>query len=147
MLLLLQQFSRGPATFVQDAAVRLESSQDCVRQMAAEYQARRDLVVRSLQGIPGIRPLIPGGGLFVMADLREVLGIGVAVGRAANHGRFTSDDVRRYLLEKHGLVVIHGSAYGPSGEGLLRISFAAGGKRSTADWNCPGRRIPVASGT
>ena len=120
MLLLLQQFSRGPATFVQDAAIcALEASQDAVHQMAAEYQSRRDQVIRALQGIPGIRPLIPDGGLFVMADLRQLQG-------DLARSRFTSDDVRRFLLEKHGLVVIHGSAYGPTGEGLLRISFAAG---------------------
>ena len=130
MLLLLQQFSRGPATFVQDAAVcALESSQDCVRQMAAEYQARRDTVIRALDGIPGIRPLVPGGGLFVMVDLRALQGdSGVAVGRAASHFHATSDDVRRYLLDEHGLVVIHGSAYGDGGEGMLRVSFAAGGE-------------------
>jgi len=122
MLLLLQQFSRGPATFVQDAAVcALESSQDCVRQMAAEYQGRRDQVVAALRDIPGIRPLIPDGGLFVMVDLRELAGNPASP-------RFTSDDVRQYLLEQHGVVVIHGGAYGAGGEGLLRVSFAAGGQ-------------------
>ena len=30
-------------------------------------------------------------------------------------------------LEEAGVVVIHGSAFGPGGEGTLRISFAAGG--------------------
>jgi len=118
MLLLLQQFSRGPATFVQDAAVcALESSQDCVRQMAAEYQARRDQVLRALDDIPGVKALVPDGGLFVMVDLRA------SIGEAS-----TSDDVRRFLLLEHGVVVIHGSAYGPGGEGLLRVSFAAGGE-------------------
>jgi aspartate/methionine/tyrosine aminotransferase len=159
MLLLLQQFSRGPATFVQDAAVcALESSQDSVHQMAAEYQARRDQVVSALEGLPGIRPLIPDGGLFVMADLRDALAgwappttsdVGCVVrsgthriplplgegGRRPGEGMpvapSPSDSVRRFLLEKHGLVVIHGSAYGPSGEGLLRISFAAGGDTLT----------------
>jgi aspartate/methionine/tyrosine aminotransferase len=121
MFLLLQQFSRGAATFVQDAAISaLESDQDCVTTMRAEYQARRDSVVQSLRSIPGICPLIPDGGLFVMVDLREAL--------ARNSQRqFTSDDARRFLLEKHGVVVIHGSAYGFAGEGFLRVSFAAGG--------------------
>jgi aspartate/methionine/tyrosine aminotransferase len=106
---------------VQDAAVcALESNQDCVMQVATEYQARRDLIVRSLQGVPGIRPLAPDGGLFVMVDVREAL--------ATNSQRqLTSDDVRRFLLEKHGAVVMHGSAYGVAGEGFLRVSFAAGG--------------------
>jgi aspartate aminotransferase len=122
MLLLLQQFSRGPATFVQDAAVcALESNQDFIQPMAAEYRARRDLVVRHLQGIPGIQPLVPDGGLFVMVDLRPLMADSESL-------HFTSDTIRRFLLEKHGVVVIHGSAYGPNGEGLLRVSFAAGGQ-------------------
>jgi aspartate aminotransferase len=114
MLLLWQQSSRGPATFVQDAAVcALTDCQAYAREMAAEYQRRRDLVLAALQGIPGVTPLVPEGGLFVMVDVRGL-------------GR-TSDDVRRHLLHEAGVVVIHGAAYGPGGEGTLRVSFAAGG--------------------
>ena len=36
--------------------VCLASSQQCVRQMAAEYQERRDRVVSRLSGIPGVEP-------------------------------------------------------------------------------------------
>jgi aspartate aminotransferase len=114
MALVLQQSSRGPATFVQDAAAcALRSDQSCVRARAAEYQGRRDRVIERLQGIPGVVPLVPEGGLFVMADVR---GLGM-----------TSNDVRTLLLREAGVVVIHGAAYGPGGEGTLRISFAAGG--------------------
>src|SRR5205823_9468240 len=71
MFLVLQQSSRGPATFVQDAAAcALRSDQECVGRMAAEYQARRDLVVERLRGLPGVEPLLPEGGLFVMVDVR-----------------------------------------------------------------------------
>ena len=71
MLLVLQQSSRGPATFVQDAAAcALTSDQECTRQMAAEYQGRRDRVVERLRGIPAVEPLVPEGGLFVMVDIR-----------------------------------------------------------------------------
>jgi aspartate aminotransferase len=115
MFLILQQSSRGPATFVQDAATcALSSDQECVRRMAAEYQERRDRVVERLRDIPGVEPLVPEGGLFVMADIR-------GLGRP-------SEDVSRYLMRDAGVVVLHGSAYGPGGEGLLRISFAAGGE-------------------
>jgi aspartate/methionine/tyrosine aminotransferase len=115
MLLVLQQFSRGPATFVQDAAVcALRSDQDGVRRMTAEYQARRDRVLDRLRGIPGVVPLVPQGGLFVMVDVR---GLGLP-----------SDEVRRFLLREVGVVVIHGAAYGAGGEGTLRVSFAAGGE-------------------
>jgi len=115
MLLVLQQSSRGPATFVQDAAAcALTADQDCVRQMTMEYQARRDRVVERLRGIPGVEPMSCEGGLFVMLDVRE-LGI-------------PSDEVRRFLLREAGVVVLHGAAYGPGGEGTLRVSFAAGGE-------------------
>jgi aspartate aminotransferase len=115
MLLVLQQFSRGPATFVQDAAAAaLLGDQACMRQMAAEYQGRRDRVLGRLADIPGVQTLAPEGGLFVMVDVRQ-LGA-------------SSDEVRRYLLREAGVVVIHGAAYGAGGEGTLRVSFAAGGE-------------------
>jgi aspartate/methionine/tyrosine aminotransferase len=115
MTLIWQQFSRGPAMFVQDAAATaLRGDQTYVRTMAAEYQDRRDSVLRALNGIKGVVPLVPQGGLFVMLDIR---GLGLP-----------SDIVRRRLLEDDGVVVIHGSAYGEAGEGTLRVSFAGGGK-------------------
>jgi aspartate aminotransferase len=115
MLLVLQQSSRGPATFVQDAAAcALSSDQDCARQMALAYQARRDLVLERLSGIPRVEPIVPEGGLFVMVDVRALA--------------LPSDEVRRFLLHDAGVVVLHGAAYGPGGEGTLRVSFAAGGE-------------------
>src|SRR5262249_28391951 len=114
MLLVLQQSSRGPATFVQDAAAcALRGDQSGVRAMAAELQGRRDRVVAALQGIPGVQALVPEGGLFVMADVRRL-------------GR-PSDEVRRFLLHEAAVAVVHGSAFGAAGEGTLRVSFAAGG--------------------
>jgi aspartate/methionine/tyrosine aminotransferase len=115
MYLVLQQSSRGAATFVQDAATcALTSDQECVRRMTAEYQARRDRVVDRLRGIPGVEPLVPEGGLFVMVDIR---GLGKP-----------SEEVSRFLLRDVGVVVLAGAAYGPGGEGTLRVSFAAGGE-------------------
>src|SRR5262249_29116343 len=115
MTLVLQQSSRGAATFVQDAAeCALRSDQSCVSRMVEEYQARRGLVLDRLRGIACVEALSPEGGLFVMVDIRRL-------------GR-SSDEVRRSLLHEAGVVVIHGAAYGPGGEGTLRVSFAAGGK-------------------
>jgi aspartate aminotransferase len=110
MLLILQQSSRGPATFVQDAAaVALTGPQDCVATMLAEYGRRRDLVLSSLPNV-----LAPEGGFFAMLDLR-------ATGEP-------SDAIRKRLLTEFGIVVVHGAAYGPGGEGTLRVSFASGGE-------------------
>jgi len=124
MLLVLQQYSRGPATFVQHAAAAaLRGDQTCVRAMAAEYQERRDRVVAALRGLPSspgaddksplVQPIVPEGGLFVMLDVHGLM--------------LPAEEVRRLLLHEAGVVVIDGSAYGPGGNGTLRVSFAAGG--------------------
>jgi aspartate/methionine/tyrosine aminotransferase len=115
MLLVLQQSSRGPATFVQDAAAEaLTGPQECVAEMRAEYARRREEVLDRLAGIPGVRALAPEGGFFAMVDISEL--------------RLPSDQARRRLLREAGVVVVHGAAYGPGGEGTLRVSFASGGE-------------------
>ena len=114
MFLVLQQSSRGPATFIQDAAAAaLTGPQEPVLAMQREYAARRAQVLAALRDIPDVRVLPPEGGFFAMVDVR-------ATGR-------TSNEVRLHLLERHGVVVAHGSAYGPGGEGTLRVAFASGG--------------------
>lgn len=114
MFLVLQQSSRGPATFIQDAAAEaLAGPQECVGQIRDEYARRRQQVLTQLDGISGVRILPPEGGFFAIADARA-LGI-------------PSNEIRKKLLHDYGVVVVHGSAYGPGGEGTLRVSFASGG--------------------
>jgi aspartate/methionine/tyrosine aminotransferase len=109
MFMVLAQSSRGPATFIQDAAaLALSGSQECVATMRAEYTRRRAEVLQA-----GIPMLAPEGGFFAMADVR---GFGE-----------TSNQIRKRLLREQGVVVVHGAAYGPAGEGTLRVSFASGG--------------------
>jgi aspartate aminotransferase len=114
MFLVLQQSSRGPATFIQDAAAdALTGPQDSVAEMRREYARRRSHVLEALSGIPRVRPLPPEGGFFVMVDVREI--------------GLPSDEIRRRLLEQDGVAVVHGAAYGAGAEGTLRVSFASGG--------------------
>jgi len=114
MFLSLQQASRGPATFIQDAAaVALTGPQSCVEEMRAEYARRRTQVLTALAGLPRVAVLAPEGGFFAMVDARST---GVP-----------SEQIRRRLLDEAGVAVIHGAAYGPAGEGTLRVSFASGG--------------------
>jgi len=116
MFMVLAQSSRGPATFIQDAAAEaLGGSQACVGEMRAEYTKRREQVIASLAGIPGVTVLPPEGGFFAMLDVR---GIGLP-----------SNEIRVRLMQEHGVVVVHGAAYGPAGEGTLRVSFASGGAK------------------
>ena len=110
MLLVLAQSSRGPATFIQDAAAEaLTGPQDCVATMRQEYARRRAQVIERLPGV-----IEPEGGFFAMVDVRQ--------------SGIPSNDIRQRLMREHGVVVAHGSAYGPGGEGTLRVSFASGGE-------------------
>ena len=115
MYLVLQQSSRGPATFVQDAGVAaLNGGEECITAMREEYAARRQRVAEILSGLRNVKVLLPEGGFFAMVDVHE-LGV-------------SSDEIRRRLLTEFGVVVVHGAAYGPSAEGMLRVSFASGGQ-------------------
>ncbi len=114
-VLMLAQSSRGPATFIQDAAAAaLSGPQDCVTEMREEYSQRRERVLARLAGIPNVAMLPPEGGFFAMADVREL--------------NMPSNEIRQRLMRDHGVVVVHGAAYGPGGEGTLRVSFASGGE-------------------
>jgi aspartate/methionine/tyrosine aminotransferase len=120
MFLALQQSSRGPATFVQDAAATAltsSQSQECVDRMRDEYARRRQLILSSLAGIPGVRVLPPEGGFFAMLDVRQKT--------------VSSEEIRRRLLHDTGVAVVDGAAYGPGGEGTLRVSFGSGGDTLT----------------
>jgi aspartate/methionine/tyrosine aminotransferase len=119
MFLVLQQSSRGPATFVQDAArVALTTSQAPVDEMRREYARRRQQVLKEMAGLPGVRAIPPEGGFFAMVDVR---GVGIP-----------SNDLRRTLLCDAGVAVVHGAAFGQVGEGTLRVSFASGGDQLTS---------------
>lgn len=113
MLLVLAQSSRGPATFIQDAAAEaLTASQACVETMRQEYTRRRAQIMAQLNNV-----IAPEGGFFAMVDVRQ--------------SGIPSNEIRQRLMVDHGVVVVHGAAYGPGGEGTLRVSFASGGENLT----------------
>ena len=123
MYLILAQSSRGPATFIQDAAAEaLTGPQDCVATMLVEYSRRRNLV---LSTIP--EAMAPEGGFFAMLDLR--------------HWGMPSNLIRQRLMQEFGVVTVHGAAYGQRGEGTLRVSFASGGDISRSWASSIGRRL------
>jgi arginine:pyruvate transaminase len=100
----------GLPDFVQNAAqVALDKDLPEVTLMREEYRQRRDLVCARLSGCPGIRPIKPDGGMFVMVDVRQT-------GLAAQ-------DFAERLLEVYGVSVLAGEAFGPSAAGHIRIGL------------------------
>lgn len=83
-----------------------------VDRMRAIYRQRRDHLVAALTGVPGLRPLTPDAGMFLMVD---VTGTGLSSG-----------DFARGLLRAVGVSVLDASAFGASAVGHVRISFTLG---------------------
>ncbi len=99
-------------SFVQRGGVAaLTGPQDTVAEMAAEYAVRRDLLVSGLDSLPGVRCPLPEGAFYAFADIRGT-------------GFPTSADFASWALDAAGVALTPGSAFGPGGEGHVRLSFA-----------------------
>jgi LL-diaminopimelate aminotransferase len=94
-------------------AAALAGSQSNVAELRAIYRRRRDLVLDALAEI-GIELEPPKGTIYVWAPV------------PAGH---TSASFSEEVLERAGVVVGPGSAYGPNGEGFFRISLTVPDER------------------
>jgi aspartate/methionine/tyrosine aminotransferase len=74
----------------------------------ASFRRRRDAALDALAGAEGIRALPPAGTFFVLVDVRA-------------RGRTSAEAAE--LLRERGLRVTPGTAFGPDGEGYVRISL------------------------
>jgi aspartate/methionine/tyrosine aminotransferase len=99
------------ATFVQKAAVAaLEGPWEPIEAMVREFRLRRDAIVEGLDRLQGIDCTQPEGAFYVFPNVSALGG--------------TGKDLARYLLEEAGVATLWGSAFGPGGEGHLRLSYA-----------------------
>jgi aminotransferase len=89
-----------------EAAVR--ESWDYPRSFHPDLRRRRQILTDALASVPGIGWTPPRGGLF---------------GFARVDGCENSEALSRALLEDAHVITIPGSAFGPSGEGFLRLSY------------------------
>ncbi|MFN2465110.1 MAG: pyridoxal phosphate-dependent aminotransferase [Candidatus Dormibacteria bacterium] len=99
--------------FIQVATMTALDSPDSdvsIARMVNEYRRRRDVVVDGLNEIPGIRCHRPGGAFYVMPNVTET---------GWDH-KVLADA----LLAKAGVAVLPGTAFGPMGEGYIRLSYA-----------------------
>lgn len=93
---------------VQEASVAaLRSDQSSVREMCAIYQRRRDTLVAALKRI-GLEVDAPKGAIYIWARVPE--------------GE-TSASFTERVLEEAAVVISPGAAYGPAGEGFVRMSL------------------------
>jgi len=105
----------GTFTPVQVASiVALEGPQDCLQTMVAAYKERRDYVVERLERMPGIQCLPTHGTFYVFPDVKGLI---------ETLGTVSNDlDLAEFLIERVGVTVVPGSAFGLAGH--VRISIA-----------------------
>jgi aspartate aminotransferase len=98
------------ATFTQMAAVAaLEGPWDPVDDMVAEFAKRRNVMVEGLNRIDGLSCVEPTGAFYAFPNCSAVA---------------PSRTVAVELLERSGVATLWGEAFGPNGEGYLRLSYA-----------------------
>jgi aspartate aminotransferase len=117
---------QGPATFSQVAAAEaLTARQEVVREMAAEYKRRRDLIHPVIAAIPGVSCSQPEGGFYLFPDVSRCLSRDVPDTLALG----------TKLLEEKAVAVVPGEGF--HAPGFFRLSFAT----APADLQEGGQRI------
>lgn len=119
------QFTSGTTTIAQKAAIAaLIGDQSCVTTMGEAFRRRRDLVIKLIREIPGIRVNIPEGAFYVFPDVTAFYG--------KTDGEYkieTSNDLCIYLLEKGHIAAVPGEAFGDGN--CVRISYATSDEKLT----------------
>lgn len=99
----------APTTSQYAAIVALRDCEEEVRSMHDEYDKRRQYCVRKLNEM-GLTTFAPRGAFYVFPDISS--------------SGMTSDEFCEKLLKEQKVAIIPGTAFGESGEGYARISYA-----------------------
>lgn len=109
--LIHRTFNGSLTTFSQDAALQaLRTPSDQLQEMRDGYERRRDIVLDALAQMERISVTTPKGAFYAFPRV---------------HSSLTSEQLVDECA-RGGVLVRAGSEYGPSGDGFVRLSFAAG---------------------
>lgn len=96
----------------QDAAIEaLERGEPAMVRMRREYELRRNYIVAALNDM-GLECFMPRGAFYVFPKITST--------------GLTSQEFSMRLLREKRVAVVPGTAFGPSGEGHVRCSYATG---------------------
>ena len=109
---LMEHMVSGVTAVAQRAALSaIAAPRDCVQEMVATYDKRRQIVYEGLNAIDGIDCLKPESTFYAFPNIKS-LGL-------------SSWELAKYLVKEHQVAVVPGSIFGNAGEGYVRLSFAA----------------------
>jgi len=111
-MLKIHQYSlMSSPTIAQHAAIEaLKNSEDDVNEMVKEYDKRRMFLVNGLRKI-GLSCFEPEGAFYVFPNITST--------------NLTSEEFCERLLEEQRVLVVPGTAFGESGEGFIRATYAS----------------------
>ncbi len=99
-----------PAASQQAALAALTGSQECIKETVSIYEQRRKLAMKRLDKL-GIKYIVPHGTFYVFPDISKF--------------GMVSFQFCTFMLEKAGVFIFPGTAFGTAGEGYIRISLLA----------------------
>lgn len=107
-----QNMSTCATSFVQvGAAYAFKNGQEFTQNMVREFHTRRDIVIDGLSQIEGIQYVVPKGAFYIFPRIKDL--------------NISSTEFCKKLLDETGIAVVPGNAFGESGEGFIRIAYAA----------------------
>ena len=99
----------APTTSLYAAVEALKNGDEDVEKMRTAYDQRRNFLMKAFKDM-GLQCFEPFGAFYVFPCIKEF--------------GMTSDEFATRLLKEEKLAVVPGTAFGDSGEGFLRISYA-----------------------
>ena len=112
------QITSGACSIAQKASIAaLTGDMGSVKKMLVSFQERRDLVVKLLKEIPGIKTNNPQGAFYVFPDVSSYFGKSDGTNIIKN-----APELCDYLLKKVFVALVPGDAFGDPN--CIRISYA-----------------------
>ena len=95
----------------------LTGDQKCVQDMLILFKERRDLIIKLLNQLPGVKCFSPAGAFYAFPDFSSFLGKEV-------DGKILRDsfDISEYILRSSSVVTVPGDGFGAPGH--IRFSYA-----------------------
>jgi aspartate aminotransferase len=112
------QFTSGTSSISQKAAAAaLKTGDSFFIEMCGTYKKRRDIAIKMIREIPGMKVNMPMGAFYVFPDISSFFGKTDGEDTIRN-----SSDLCMYLLHKAKVAVVSGEAFGDSR--CIRLSYA-----------------------
>lgn len=112
------QVTSGANSIAQRATIAaVDADPSVLNDMVKAFHNRRDLVVKLMQEIPGIKLNVPEGAFYVFPDVSSFFGKTLR-GKTIN----TADELAMYLLSEANVATVTGEAFGNAN--CLRLSYA-----------------------